>query len=180
MQEILIPSLVGALLAASWYWLMDLLPPFRAARRAAAAVSKPATAPAQAPVVSVPAPEKREATSRSKAEGTEAAGQLAEMLQTLVIGLVIARRQKAGRIGILQSGKSGDVDVVAVQTALGAGHAVTAVSAKEATESRYDLLISVGIDRGALPELVWKTYDWSRRLEDPARTVSIAVGTPRG
>jgi len=180
MQEILIPSLVAALVAMSWYWLMDLLPPFRAARRAAAAVSKPATAPAQAPVVSVPAPEKREATSRSKAEGTEAAGQLAEMLQTLVIGLVIARRQKAGRIGILQSGKSGDVDVVAVQTALGAGHAVTAVSAREATESRYDLLISVGIDRGALPELVWKTYDWSRRLEDPARTVSIAVGTPRG
>ncbi len=36
MQEIIVPSLVGALLAISWYWLMDFLPPFRKARRAAA------------------------------------------------------------------------------------------------------------------------------------------------
>ncbi len=42
MFEIVVPSLVGALLAISWYWVMDLLPPFRAARRTAAVVSQAA------------------------------------------------------------------------------------------------------------------------------------------
>ncbi len=163
MNEIVIPSLVGALLVVSWYWLMDLLPPFRAARRA------------------VPAPAAAERSeSQPEGESAQEAADFTELLSSLVVSLILAKRQEATRIGILQAGKAtAGPDVVAVQGALGGSHQVVKVSVDEALSTRYDILVSVGDQPGALPASILKVYNMNLKLEDSGQKVRIAVGTPK-
>lgn len=155
MQEIIVPSLVGALLAISWYWLMDFLPPFREARRAAA---MPAAQP--------------------EAARAEAGAGIGEMIKYVVIAAALAKRQQARRIAVLQTGKA-RADLPALQEAVGASHEVTLVSVDEALRTRYDVLVSVGDEPGAVPGSILKVYDMNLKLEDLGQDVRIAVGTPR-
>jgi hypothetical protein len=184
MQDIILPSLAGALLAISWYWIMDLLPPFRAARRTMMAETREA-APAPArdvpaapapvapvPPVEVPAPQP-EVRGR---EGGVGIGLM--MIAYIVAAAALAKRQQARRIAVLQTGPM-RTDIPALQAAFGPGRDVTEVSVEQALQTRYDLLLLLGDEPGVVPASLRAAYDISLSVEDVSESFSLAVGTPR-
>ncbi len=100
------------------------------------------------------------------------------MIKYVVIAAALAKRQQARRIAVLQTGKA-RADLPALQEAVGASHEVTLVSVDEALRTRYDVLVSVGDEPGAVPGSILKVYDMNLKLEDLGQDVRIAVGTPK-
>lgn len=181
MQDIILPSLAGALLAISWYWIMDLLPPFRAARRTMMAETREA-APAPAPDVTAapapvaPVPPVEVPAPQPDREGGVGIGLM--MIAYIVAAAALAKRQQARRIAVLQTGPM-RTDIPALQAAFGPGRDVTEVSVEQALQTRYDLLLLLGDEPGVVPASLRAAYDISLSVEDVSESFSLAVGTPR-
>ncbi len=112
------------------------------------------------------------------AQRVEVGAGIGQMIGYMVIAAAIAKRQQAQRIAVLQTGKA-RADIPALQEAVGAAHDIRLVSVDEALETRFDILVSVGDEPGAVPGSILMLYDMNLKLEALGENVRVAVGTPR-